>query len=63
MKIFVLSCNKIQLFTKTSNKNLIHSETDSGLVKLLVMTNVFFNNQPHKIKTERFICFKQVKYT
>ena len=25
-------------------------EADSGLVKLVVMTNVFFNNQQHEIK-------------
>ena len=32
---------------------------DSGLVKIAVMTNVFFNNQQHKIKVKRFICVKQ----
>ena len=26
-------------------------EADSGLVKLVVMTNAFFNNQQHEIKT------------
>ena len=26
------------------------AEADSGLVKLVVMTNVFFNNQQHEIK-------------
>ena len=31
------------------------SEADSGLVKLVVMTNVFFNSQQHEIKTKRFI--------
>ena len=36
-------------------------EADSGLVKLVVMTNVFFNNQQHKIKTKRFIFVKQIK--
>ena len=25
-------------------------EADSGLVKLVVMTNIFFNNQQHEIK-------------
>ena len=29
-------------------------EVDSGLVKLVVMTNVFFNNQQYKIKIKRF---------
>ena len=31
---------------------------DSGLVKLVVMTNVFFNKQQHKIKIKRFTCIK-----
>ena len=35
--------------------------TDSGLVKLVVMTNIFFNNQQHKIKTRQFISLKQIK--
>ena len=33
---------------------------DSGLVKLVVMTNVFFNNQQHKIKIKRFLFFKEI---
>ena len=37
------------------------SEADSGLVKLVVMTNLFFNNQQHEIKTRQFICVKQIK--
>ena len=37
------------------------TEADSGLVKLVVMNNVFFNNQQHEIKTKRFICVKQIK--
>ena len=36
-------------------------EADSGLVKLVVMTNVFFNNQQHEIETRQFICMKQIK--
>ena len=35
-------------------------EVDSGLVKLVVMTNVFFNNQQHKIKIKRFLGIKQI---
>ena len=31
---------------------------DSGLVKLVVMINIFFNNQQHKIKITRFIYIK-----
>ena len=34
-------------------------EVDSGLVKLVVMTNVFFNNQQDEIKIKRFIRVKQ----
>ena len=34
---------------------------NSGLVKLVVMTNVFFNNQQHEIKTRQFICVAQIK--
>ena len=37
------------------------TEADSGLVKLVGMTNVFFNNQQHEIKTKQFICVKQIK--
>ena len=33
---------------------------DSGLVKFVVMTNVFFNNQQHKIKIKRFLGVKQI---
>ena len=32
----------------------MNAEADSGLVKLVVMTNAFFNNQQHKIKIKRF---------
>ena len=37
------------------------SEADSGFLKLVVMTNVFFNNQPHEIKIKRSICVKHIK--
>ena len=37
------------------------TEANSGLAKLVVMTNVFFNNQQHEIKTRQFICVKQIK--
>ena len=36
------------------------SGADSGLVKLGVMTNVFFNNQQHKIKIKPFLCVKEI---
>ena len=37
------------------------TEVDSGLVKLVVMTNDIFNNQQHEIKTRHFICVNQIK--
>ena len=39
---------------------LINSRGGSGLVKLVVMTKVLFNNQQHKIKLKRFLCVKQI---
>ena len=33
---------------------------DSGLVKLVEMTSVFFNNQQHKIIIKRFSGVKQI---
>ena len=38
-----------------------HPEADSGLVKLVVVTNIFFNNQQHEMKTRQFVCLKQIK--
>ena len=39
----------------TNEKNVSHqTEANSGLVKLVVMTNVFFNNQEHKIEIKQF---------
>ena len=55
----VLSNNddkKLQTFDKIT-------EPDSGLIKLVVMTNIFFNNHQHEIKTKCFICVKQIKYS
>ena len=43
--------------------DLSKSEADSGLVNLVGMTNVFFNNQRHEIKTKQFICVKQIKFS
>ena len=37
-----------------------YSKNGDG-IKLVVMTNVFFNNQQHEIKTKWFICVKQIK--
>ena len=42
--------------------DLSKSEADSELVKLIGMTNVFFNNPRHEIKTKPFICVKQIKF-
>ena len=39
----------------------MYAEADSGLVKLVVMTKVFFNNQQHEIKTRQSICVKQAE--
>ena len=39
----------------------IITEVDLRLVKLVVMTNIFFNNQQHEIKAKQFICVKQIK--
>ena len=39
----------------------VNSGADSGLVKLVRMTNIFFNNQQHQIKTKQFKCVKQIK--
>ena len=38
----------------------MYAGADSGLVKSVVMTNVFLNNQQRKIKIKRFICVKQI---
>ena len=62
---YVHSANKPmkQYFTFSMNailrRNYRIAEADSGLVKLVVMTNIFFNNQQHKIKW--FICVKQIR--
>ena len=37
------------------------SEADLGLVKLVVMTNVFFNYHQHEIEIKRLICVKTDK--
>ena len=42
-------------------RNVVISEADSGLVKVVVMTNVFFNNQEHEIEIKWFICLKHIK--
>ena len=36
------------------------SDASSRLVKLVVMTNVFFNNQQDEIKVKWLICVKQI---
>ena len=40
------------------NRNITLAEADLGLVKLVVMTNVFFNYHQHEIKMKRLICVK-----
>ena len=51
MNRFHFNCAMISIIT----------EVDLGLVKLVVITNVFFNNQQHEIKTKQFICIKLIK--
>ena len=45
-------------FVTKSNQE---SEAESGLVKSVVMTNLFFNSQQHKIEIKWFICVKNVR--
>ena len=40
---------------------IILSEADPGLVKLVIMNNVVFNNQQQEIKIKRFKCVKQIR--
>ena len=58
----LLSCVKTLCYKIGTqfNRSALAIETgaDSGLVKLVVMTNVFFNNQQYKIKIKRFLCVK-----
>ena len=48
-------------YTIVYRYTIILSEADSGLVKLVVVTNIFFNNQQHEIKTKRFKYVKQIR--
>ena len=48
-------------YTIVYRYTIILSEADSGLVKLVVVTNVFFNNQQHEIKIKRFKYVKQIR--
>ena len=72
-KIFSLSANVVCSLRESIQVHLLvwilancmrhwHStpEEDSGLVKLVVMTNIFFNNQQHEINIKLFICVKQI---
>ena len=43
---------------ETYDENKKDAEADSGLVKLVEMIHVFFNNQQHKIEIKRFIYVK-----
>ena len=51
-------CNLTNLIFINIHHQFPQTEADSGLVKLVMMTNVFFNNQPHKIK--RLLGVKQI---
>ena len=52
----------IRVFIKKYFWTEYSSEADLGLVKLVVMTNVFFIYHQHEIEIKRLICFKQIKY-
>ena len=51
----------VKLVRQTTKQLLTTAEADSGLAKLVVKTNVFFNNQQHEIKTRQFIYVKKIK--
>ena len=63
----MFSCEFCEIFKNTFFTEHLRTtasektEADSGLVKLVVTTNAFFNNQQQGIKIERFICVKQTK--
>ena len=65
--IALICCNifygKYDTFLKFLDDNcrhiFIYSEADSGLVKLVVITNVFFNKQQDEIEIKLFVCVKQ----
>ena len=59
MKFGNLSSYAIRNFQASHLSLAPESGADLGLLKLVVMTNVFFNNQQYKIKIKRFICVKQ----
>ena len=52
------------LVKKLFLRNLtVYLEMDSGLVKLVVMTNLFFNNQQHETEIKRLICVTQINFS
>ena len=66
LKIMNVYSRKVTLFitkvrVKFFQNILLVPEADSGLVKLVLMTNVFFNNQQYEIKIKRFMFVKQIK--
>ena len=53
---------RTRIIPNTDTFYVLSAEAVSGLVKLVVITNAFFNNQQHEIKTKRFICSKQSRF-
>ena len=49
------------IFSSNCWKRRLQSKADSGLVKLVMVTNVFFNKKQQEIKIKRFTCVKQIK--
>ena len=72
-KVGIFHLSQFSLWTRSNNwtNSLIAIQVlfvrhvipkaDSGLVKLVIMTNVFFNKQQHKIEIKRFILVKYIK--
>ena len=50
--------NYYMRYKPSLNRNITSAEADLGLVKLIVMTNVFFNYHQHEIEMKRLICVK-----
>ena len=59
---FTLKTNGLKLLQRCPALwlSISSTEADSGLVKLVVMTNVFFNKQQDEIEIKRFIFVKYI---
>ena len=61
IKVFRINNNMFKSNSLETVKFALLTEAALGLVKLIVMTNVFFNNQLQGIKIKQFIWVKQIK--